>query len=498
MTEAGRSTRGKYAKLEDVQFAAAMIRDLGLDRLSPSSRPRFLIHDREYPYHEIARRVQRAKKSGTWIQKSFGAKPPPAHIQIIPARTNATNVDVSSTNNCQHAHDDISTVSVIDREGQTEYVFDYCAHLLAYQNNMRILTTPSDPDAMQKTARLCYHISRYLKGAQDKKLFVSNDAGELISRSSARSLINLNNFYKYCIVAIDLWDRQYWRQGTALLVRALELVEIVLKEQDPKMLDVLCDLCILLPTRGYGQLYEILQHKLCSLVERRARRELEQQHPWAQIFAVIKKLPSTEVVATLQQSWKCGYDHITELLPEDPWDAMNISCHSNYQLRIGENVQQHWDMLLTRSTQLQHSDASDMQRQFACGKIFHLQGNHRGALNIMEKIFLQCDQAKQEGENKWKPMEIEALEVSARCHYAIHKTTPRSVKMATVEMATAEDVLEEAIKKSKELHGIQSATTIALQHTLWLWFTEQGRSDEADLLRKTMDYAVGEKETPET
>jgi len=486
MAEVGRSTRGKYAKLEDVQFAAAMIRDLGLDRLSPSSRPKFLIHDREYPYHEIARRVQRAKKSGTWIQESFGTKSPPAYIQIVPARTNATKVDVSSTDNCQHAQNEISTVSVIDREEQIDYVFDYCAHLLAYQNNMKILTTPSDPEAMQKTARLCYHISRYLKGAQDKKLFVSNDAGELISRSSARSLVNLNNFYKYCIVAIDLWDRRYWRQGTALLARALELVEIVLKEQDPKMLDVFCDLCILLPTRGYGKLYEILQHKLCSLVEWRARRKHEQQHPWAQIFAVIRRLPSTEVVATLQQSWKCGYDHITELLPEDPWDGMNISCHSNYQLRIGENVQQHWDMLLTRSTQLQHGDASEMQRQFACGKIFHLQGNHRGALKTMQHVLSQCNQATEEGETKWKPLEIEALEVSARCHYAIHKTTPSSV-----EMSTAEDVLEEAIKKSKELHGIQSATTIALQHTLWLWFTEQGRSNEADSMRRTMDHAMG-------
>ena len=493
MTDVERSRRGKYAKLEDVQFAAAMIRDLDLHLRSPSSRPKFLIHGRIYPYHEIARRVQRAKKSGTWIQESFETKPQPGHIQIIPARTSSTQTDGSSTHDGEDSQDATSSVRVVDWERQMENLSHYCFHQLAIHDEVRMFTTPSDPEALQKTAKLCYNITRYLKGAHAKGLFISNDAGELVSRSSARSLMNLNNFYKYCVVAIDLWDRQYWRQGTALLVHALKLVEIVLNERDPKMLDVLCDLCILLPTRGFGRLYEILRHKMCSLVEWRALKNNEEQHPWAQMFACVNKLSSTEVAATMQQSWKCGYDHITELLPEDPWDGMNISCHSNYQLRIGENVQQHWDMLLTRSTQLQHSDASDMQRQFACGKIFHLQGNHRGALNIMQRILLQCDQAKQEGENKWKPMEIEALEVSARCHYAIHKTTPSSV-----EMATAEDVLDEAIKKSKELHGVQSATTIALQHTLWLWFTEQGRSDEADSMRRTMDYAMGAKEAPES
>lgn len=193
----------------------------------------------------------------------------------------------------------------------------------------------------------------------------------------------------------------------------------------------------------------------------------------------------------MQQSWKCGYDHITELLPEDPWDGINISCHSVHKLRMGENAQQHWDNLLTRSTQLQHGDASEMQRQLACGKIFHLQGNHRAGLNIMQHILSQCEQATKEGDCKWMPMEIEALEVSARCHYAIHKTTPSSL-----ESATAEDLLDEAITKSRELHGVQSATTIALQHTLWLWFTEQGRSDEANTTREAMDDAVGGIETP--
>jgi hypothetical protein len=79
-------------------------------------------------------------------------------------------------------------------------------------------------------------------------------------------------------------------------------------------------------------------------------------------------------------------------------------------------------------------------------------------------------------------MEIEALEVSARCHFAIHRLTP-----SDLEMSTAETLLENAIRKSVRTYGAFSGTTIALQHTLWLWLLEQGRNSEANILRKTMD-----------
>ena len=110
----------------------------------------------------------------------------------------------------------------------------------------------------------------------------------------------------------------------------------------------------------------------------------------------------------------------------------------------------------------------------------------------MEHILSQCGQARQQGDMKWLPMEIEALEVSARCHFALHKLTP-----STEEMSAAEDLLDKAVAKSTKLYGPKSATTIALQHTLWLWLRELHRSSEADLLRKTMDDAVGRIEALE-
>jgi hypothetical protein len=476
----GRSRRGRYARPEDVMFFAAMIRDLELDRRSPSSRPTFMLNGKKYPYKEVARRIQRAKTSGHWPQEFNITIPQPDHIQVIPPRTRSTKCE--HTGDCQDLPDTTSSIQTIDQEGRMDHLSRDRSCQLVFQDNPKISIALPNSNELQMTERLCHNISLYLKAAREEHRFTSNDAGELVSRSSAKSFTNLNDFYKCCIVAIELWDRGYAHQGTILLVRALELVETVLVEQDPKLLDVLCDLCILLPTKGMARLYDILKDRLCGLVEIKFAEQHGQQHPWARIFACIRRLSSTDVVATLQQSWKCGYDSMERLFPEDPWDTINISCYSNHRLRIGENEQHHWDALLSRSSRQHQSDVCDTQRRFACGKILFLKGDCHESLEVMQHIISQCFQARQGNETKWMPMEIEALEVSARCHFAIHKLTPN-----TREISEGENLLGNALELSRRTCDPNSATTIALQHTLWLWLLEQGRIREANLLRKSID-----------
>ncbi|KAI7328888.1 hypothetical protein KC315_g6421 [Hortaea werneckii] len=352
-------------------------------------------------------------------------------------------------------------------------------------NDARISVAPSDPDELLVPTSFCYYIVRYLRGAHDNGLFVSNDTAELVSRSSAESFKNLSNFHKCCITAIDLLGRKYTVQGFALISVALVLVEQTLEEQDPKLLDVLCDVSILLHTKGMGQLYEILKDKVCGMVEIIAAKKKEQHQPWAQIFALIRKLPGTQVVETMRRGWECGYDQLERLLPEHPWHALNISCSSDYPLRMGNAVQKHWNTLLTRSVRPQDGNVSDMQRHFACSKILYLQGNYSEALEGLIDLLLQCSKARQQGDMKWMTMEIDALEVSARCHYATGTLSP-----SDAEMSSAETKLRVAIGLSGRMLGIKSATTIALQHTLWLWLLEQGRNGEAAVWEKAMDAVL--------
>jgi hypothetical protein len=460
-------------------FFAAMIRDLELDRRSPSSRPTFMINGKRYPYKEVARRIQRAKISGHWPREFNITIPQPDHIQIIPAQISPSKSE--HTDDCQDFRE-ATSIHTIDQEGQADHLSEDRSCQLVFQDDTKISIALPDSKELHMTARLCHYISVYLTAARGENRFTSNDAGQLVSRSFVTSFTNLNDFHKCCIVAVELWDRGYGPQGYILLDRAMELVGTILVEQDPKLLDVLCDLCILLPTKGMGRLYDILKDRLCDMVEIKFAEQYGQQHPWVRIFACIRRLSSTDVVATLQQSWKCGYDSMERLFPEDPWDTINISCYSNHQLRIGANEQHHWDALLTRSSHRHQSDVCDTQRQFACGKILYLKGEHHEALKVMERIISQCYQARQKDELKWMPMEIEALEVSARCHFAIHKLTRN-----TWEISVGENLLASAMELSRRTRDPNSATTIALQHTLWLWLLEQGRISEANLLRKSID-----------
>jgi hypothetical protein len=134
---------------------------------------------------------------------------------------------------------------------------------------------------------------------------------------------------------------------------------------------------------------------------------------------------------------------------------------------------------------------SSMRQQFACGNVLYYQKDYREALGTMQSIISRCVTAREQGDQTWVALEIEALEVSARCSYAISIRHPYNP-----DISAAVDLLGTAIVRSESIWGITSATTIALQHTLWLWLLNHGRQSEAESLRNTID-AVLIKPEPE-
>lgn len=242
-------------------------------------------------------------------------------------------------------------------------------------------------------------------------------------------------------------------------------------------------------------MYDVLNDRICAMVEIRAAQKNEEHQPWAQMFACLKRLPTSQALELMQRGWKCGYDQLEGIFPGHAWDGLNISCSSNHPLRMGAYVSQlHQDILSTPDISLQRNktnpnDSSDMQRQFTRAKVLHSQGNYDQALKALEYIISRCSKAGKRGEEKWMALEIEALEVSARCHYAINGPRP-----AHNGVSCAENLLKISITKSTTLWGVKSATTIALKHTLWLWFLEQNRYKEAEMLREAIDAIVVKQE----
>jgi hypothetical protein len=358
--------------------------------------------------------------------------------------------------------------------------------LVSMEENATISPTLSYPDEQLVPAKFYFNIFKYFRGAYDNGQFVRNELGELVSHASARSTANVKNFYKCCITAIDLIERGYPTQGFALVSEALWLIEELLEQRDPKLIDTICDVSVILLTKGWDQVYDILNARICGMVEIWALRKGEELHPWAQIFACWRKLPTSQALEFMRRGWRCGYDQFEGISPGLAWEGLNMSCTSDHSMRMGEHTARlHQDIMSAWFSVPDPSALSSMRQQFACANVLYDEKNYREAQGTMESIVSRCATAREQGDQTWVAMEIEALEVAARSSYAISSRPGRS---NSVSAAIA--LLETAIARSESVWGDTSATTIALQHTLWLWLLDHDRHDEAESLRKTMDAVV--------
>ncbi|THZ69745.1 hypothetical protein D6C85_06474 [Aureobasidium pullulans] len=437
---------------------------------------------------QVTRRNQRAEISGNpWSDVPIRSAQP-THVRIAPkAKPSATKFAGNTPDLCDDSPDGDSDVIEV-------YTPDLDPRDGVFQNHALALVPKTAtiapmlfyPDEHLIPVKFFSNIFDYFRGACDNGHFVRNDSGDLVSHVSSRSSMDVSNFYKCCITAIDLLERGYYAQGFALVSNALWLVERLLEVRDPKLIDTICDVAVLLLTKGWDQVYEILMERICCMVQFQAIKNKEQHHPWAQLFAWLQKLPTSQALEILRRGWKCGLDQLEDVNPGHSWEWLNMNCSSDYPLRMGGHVAQlHQDVLSAWFEVPEPSALSSMRQQFACGNVLYYDGNYREALGAMESIIYRCAEAREHGEKKWMALEIEALEVSSRCHSALCK-----LGRDRGDILAATTLLESAIERSGVVWGAESATTIALQHNLWLLLLEQNRESEAELLRSAIDTVM--------
>ncbi|KAH0287493.1 hypothetical protein KCU62_g5881, partial [Aureobasidium sp. EXF-3399] len=419
----------------------------------------------------------------------MGVSTQPKHIQIVQRIENRAYTTPGA--GYVSIHDNDPDIYPRWAELMDESSRNYFLQLVHMERNMSVPALPFYSDEYSIKARFFFNIIKYFRGAYDNGQFVYNELGEYVSHVSPTSITKINNFYKCCITAIDLIERGYHIQGFALVSDSLWLMEQLLEERDPKLIDTICDVSVLLLIRGWNRMYEVLNERICAIVEIRAVHRKEEHQPWAQMFDCLKRLPTSQALELMQQGWKCGYDQLEGIFPGHAWDGLNISCSPHHSLRMGQHFSQLYHEILStpvaspRRNKEHPNSTSDIQRQFTRAKVRHSLGGHHAALEDLDLIVSRCSKAREQGENKWMALEVEALEVSARCHCAIG-----GLVTACGGQSTAETLLRTAITRSTTLWGGKSATTIALKHTLWSWCLEQGQFKEAELLRLAIDAVV--------
>lgn len=496
------SRRRKFANVSDTKILASVIQEQEVVSRCPLNQMKFSVNGKLYPYSEMARRVRRAKSPEiAWSVESDEAPLQPSHVHIITSpeleedgynfRSPTSHITDYPDKNLSKRRSSPSEINARWAELMERSIQKCFLDLVASEESSVMSPTLSYPDEQLVPAKFFFNIFKYFRGAHDNGHFVRNELGELISHTSARSTANVKNFYKCCITAIDLIERGYPTQGFALVSEALWLIEELLEEQDPKLIDTICDVSVILLTKGWDQIYEILNARICGMIEIWALRKGEEQHPWSQIFACWRKLPTSQALELMRRGWRCGYDQFEGISPGLAWEGLNLSCTSKHSLRMGEHTSQlHQEIMSAWFSVPDPSALSSMRQQFACGNVLYDEENYREALGTMESIVSRCATARENGDQTWVAMEIEALEVSARSSHAISSRPGRSN-----DVSSAIALLETAIMRSKSVWGIKSATTIALQHTLWLWLLDDDQNEEAEHLRKIMDAVVIKSES---
>ncbi|KAG9945116.1 hypothetical protein KCU85_g7505, partial [Aureobasidium melanogenum] len=445
------SVRGRYAKLSDVQFLAAVMQQHEQQASHiPKNRLTFLIDGKTYSHNEVMRRLRRAKKAGRISSEELmSASAQPKHIEIYhrPMRKMNRSYPILYDGQLSDSSEGSSCSSPMPMEVYARWaeLMDdssryYFLQLVHMEQTSSLPATPSYPGELFIKAKFFFNIIKYFRGAYDNGQFVHNELGEYVSNVSATSFTKINNFYKCCVTAIDLIERGYHIQGFALVSDALWLIEQLLEERDPKLIDTICDVSVLLLTRGWHRMYDILLDRICAMVEIRAAQKNESDQPWATMFACLKRLPTSQALELMQRGWKCGYDQLDGIFPGHAWDGLNITCSSNHPLRMGQYVSQlHQDILSTPVTSSQPNgnypnDLGDMHRQFTRAKVLFSIGNYHAALEPLQSIISRCTKAREQGEEKWMAQEIDALEASARCHYAISGLTTNPGGTSTAEI----------------------------------------------------------------
>ncbi|KAH0223547.1 hypothetical protein KCU86_g47, partial [Aureobasidium melanogenum] len=441
-------------------------------RNSATNQLTFLIDGKTYKHNEVMRRLRRAEKAGRLSPEDvIRASAPPKHIKIVQRPVRRANRSYPTL--CDSQLSDYSDESPCSSSMPMEVfvrwakLMDessryYFLQLVHMEHITSLSATPSFTDELFIKAKFFFNIIKYFRGAYDNGQFVHNELGEYVSNVSATSITRINNFYRCCVTAIDLIERGYHIQGFAMVSDALWLIEQLLEERDPKLIDTICDVSVLLLARGWHQMYDILVTRICDMVEIRAAQKREEHQPWAQIEA------GNVVTTNLRVSF-LDIRGMGSILPalrtiRFEWANMSLSC-----IKISYSS----------------DDLGDMHRQFTRVKVLFSIGNYHAALEPLQSIISKCTKARKQGEKKWMALEIDALEASARCHYAIS-----GLATTSGDISTAERLLETAITRSTTLWDIKSATTIALKHTLWSWCLEQGRYKEAVLLRNDIDAVV--------
>jgi hypothetical protein len=333
------------------------------------------------------------------------------------------------------------------------------------------------PQPLLVPEQLYFNIDRYFAVHFSNKTWVANREGQWINvKASKEDAANLNDFFNYCVAGARFMRTQSFVEARKSLSKACNLVPSILKAENPLALQCLLDIFLSLKRRGIPEAVALLINYINELAQ-------ILQHPWGQIFRLVRTLEADQLDAAIIQAWKCVIEVFQHGLSRT--HQMSISCQVNFimSVHLGENpadAETHLRKLLLECEEVAGKSSQQCTSiRFALSTILHRQAKYPKAESTLVQLLRL---ARETGDYRF---EAHLLRKVAWSQYPQGKTL------------TAEKTLQDTIELIGR-HWERSVpwaieSMIAIDSLLRSW----GQEEKANKLRAQIEYMIGLDEIDE-
>jgi hypothetical protein len=348
----------------------------------------------------------------------------------------------------------------------------------------RISRSPSPPQTLLVAEDLLFSIKTYVDGSLESGTWISDENGYCTTRTPAGTIAPdyTYDFSTYCRLAAGLVEKGPSIEFRRALSKAFNLVQDLLRAENPRTLDCLFDVYLYLISKGLPEIVSMLRNYINEM----AANIIVRENPWGHICRLIGMLDAESLEQAIVKSWKCTLDAFGKALR--PLSLHALTVHIQFINRVYSSVDLLKEEKLLQGLLAQFEQRSSMSTlQAAKVNLVKCSLGYNAILqrNYTEAEELGLDILSRAQEEKLWVNKVEALEVIAWSQFQQHKTNSAEMNML------------DAIKLVVDHWGITDPWAIRNMIHLEGWLRNWGREEDADKLKAKIGQLIGRDEIDE-
>ena len=452
----------------------------------------FLVHTKEVSVQEIERYTKRKRMSDTNFAAAPTDKATPTHIICLtppdspyPEELQDNSIVLAQQNT--YAATDGATSTTLGKRRQVSspspvtsnsHVVQQChRRIRAWAQSPSLPCVVTSPDVLRRQEMLFADIWSYVQGSISNGTWYLDSNGCLLSLQ--RRSVDAPEFAHLCYEATKLFRRSSAAQGRRLLSKAFSLLEPLLKEEDPWLLQNLMSTMIRLKQNGHVDICAKIQDYIAELTT----IILREKPLWRRICISIC-YSDPDHTELLSQSWRSLTDAFADVPAGGGGRLTYMSVMNKAELtyRLYRSTEPERAERLLREILAEYEHKMQMMDDTAMyviarlADVLHAQRKDADVeLLVVEDALLRAREAGLLSTAR----QADFMEVLAQAQHRLCK----------------DDLAEESIRRAIALYADRYVRNdpciIGCRRDLESWLRDWGRDAEADQLSAVIDQMIG-------